>query len=1443
MTDIAIGSSSSSSSSGSSAAGRGTKLLGDAVGLDGTDGGSERHDARCSATRSRGGVGGDSSGPKQMAVGESGSAPSLSEGKRTHRPPPPNARAAGSPQRQAIGELVGALPSRESILPVRTAPSSDGASRPAAESERTSGGVGERRPQASLLEGDARAGGPTAVAGGAPATRWLEGRMHLMCHAFAGTERSSPLRGTAQTELAPGSAERNAATEVSPGTGARGARCGPLGMLVLGPLSGDGARGVMDTRPHCDRALRYARVKSSTSTLPLRSPDLASCASLSHAAGRRAPLSEAGVTSVASSDRYGRDEDHHRHCSRWGRSHSDHLAVGAADDDEGAARGSHGAPEVDGARPPLQAPALLHPPLLLAQTLPLACHRLRSNSDSARERRSCEAQRADETRQALGASRGSSTAPSPVASRCLGVRSPLSAPLSPQSTVGGPGGDEREDENGLARTRWRSTGPEMTELAARRLPVATPTEGAVGCRGSGGDGGAATVADGSPPPLPPAAWRASGRVALQAAASEAAAARTARVSMPPARGYVEGEESFVEISLRDSAARTQEVDVARRGAAPWVDRSRNAPQQQGRASGLWRRQGCVVRRAVGETAAPLSSSPVATHSPLRSAVQQVTERDDGHPPPSRRGDGRAAASPFTGGVNLVRWVPSSVGREVGLSGTLLTPPSVRKASGLRARVPPAHVRSTSITSTSGTASDGGGCEAPYMVAVPLVSLPHRTFPPFPEGGGSTVLSVVQSCAPGAPVSEAKRASARACRGEAAPPRSRVQLTMITSPDEGCGAGWAERELSLGGAARFGLDDKSTAAGWHEEGNAGEGFLLSHGDARRAGRAVALKHPYPLPGFSSGQRAPLPAHLAELAPRDAVLSSSARMAELDGAEDDREPLIKTHAWRPLTSLDVVPGDICWLDTLSDCQSRWCADEAHRRGQGPRGPRASQRPVAVAGAPSRRHGTAPAGCPRSDPRDRGPSTEPARLASFVPLAVGERTATTRRVGAAFDGVGGLLPGSPLTPGYAVVCGPRLLATRVLEARETLLGAPGAAAGATATGVHPSAPPGAPTPHGGSRAMPAVGAAGAAAASASGGVPSRSFPSLPRPAHAHAASAERSADVGAMPAAMADAAPWSLCLSGSPDAEEPRRRCAALLPQPARGQRHLHRQAGLSVRTPPYPVARRAPFGFAAGALGRAASAPAVQRSPDGRPRSCHLGTSPSAADASEPVRGTRRHQRVGRRLCHAAAEEGRSAAVWVRSSPAVAAPLKRPSTPLGPTARAPSAPHATSKDTAPGYHGGIPSPRHRSVIHPAGAGARASERMLSTAARRSGAGAGNADLSDGTPASRGIRESHAVARQRLLQEEAFHRRHIRMHEDHLFAVEVTELNYKRAVEYACQGSASGAVTAHPGFGEPPEALVTTDCDGEPLVGLQQVRRAQAALSAALSDLAKELAALSP
>ncbi|TPP47011.1 hypothetical protein CGC21_2405 [Leishmania donovani] len=1473
----------------SSAAGQETELLTGAAGLDDTDGG-EGHHARCSPADSHGGFEADYSDLDHRAAGASRSPPSLGEREETCRPPPPNTSAAPAPQRHVADELVHALPNRESMSPAQMAPSSIPFSAPlpsssssvtgsggaahlpprrapqllphdrlhsrvegmawlcsAADRDRapapiprtsvrtscaaeerkcTDDAVGVRGPRTSSLEAQARASEPTAVAAAAPVTRWPERQEQVIPRAFARTESPSPLRRAAQTELATGNAERNAATEASPDTEVSGARCGPLRKLALLSFCSDGGQEVMDHRPRSERALRLARVSntvtlssppafSSTPTsavplpgspplssassasvpmqqqrlrLPSHSPESVSSASLSRAVVRRESLSGASVTAATSSDSYDRGEVHDHHCSRRQRSDSRYRAIGDVDDDDGTTSSSPGLTETNGARPPSHAPAPLHPSSFLTQALPHACRSSQSSSDSAKD-------------------------------------APPSAQLPPRRTVEETRRDSSSDGDGSGAARRiprHGTCPVMTEVAELQLPLATPTEAAVGCGGSG----AAAVAGESPPPLPPAPWvagdgasslhpsrRGNDRhskssatgahgVVLQAAASEADMANEARAGDDVARASRERRELPATASLRDGVAAALELDGARRGAAPPTDAPRHVkppPPPQRRALDRWRSQASLVGGRAADTAALSSSLRVVTPSSRGSAAGQVTECDDGHPSQSARECGETGKRPFRGGVNVARWVRGTVGWEAGLSGASLIPPPARKAAEARVCAPPTNFGSASTTNASGAAGNFCGSELLRVLAAPLAPLPHRT-PPREAVAPSVLAEVTQSCASAALVSGRQAYQGVAALSWTLSSRSRVRLTVITSSAQERRANKAEGESAVGGAAQVDPRDRSSGARWREAGSADEAFLVRSGDARRGEMAAVPQHAHPLRSSSSGQRASRRGLAAVLAQRAAAMCSSASSAVVDGADEDEEMRIVARTWRPATCLEFVRDDARRRSTGDDCQSSWGAAGAHRWGQGPHHSRATQRSAAVAGAPSGAEATS----------DVGAS---ARQAC---------SAATWRAGAASNGVGGgVLSSATLVPGYAAVYSPCMLATRVLEARKALLGTPA-----------PLSP---------LQQRASV-------------LPDRLVHYLCIAA-AYIDLKERNADDGVVPAAAPDAAPWSLYLSGSPDAEESMRHRAALPRQLTRGQQHLHEQPELPADKSPYPVARRIPFGLAAGTLAGATSAQAVLPSPDERLRSCHSRTASPAEDASASVPGAHLHaeggyQRARRLPCHTPAEEQHSVTASAPSSPivaqsaaaAAAAPLGRMPTTLSPTTAPSSAPRASSADTAQGRHRSIPPPEYHAVIHAAGAGSRASERARSTS-RRFWIAATNADQSHDALDVRQKRQAHILAQQRLIQEEAFRRRYISMQEDHCFAVEVAELNYQRAVEYVHQASAAGAVATPARRSGHCAALLTAGCDAGPLVGLQRVRCDQAAMTATLSTLAKELAALSP
>ncbi|GET88537.1 5'a2rel-related protein [Leishmania tarentolae] len=1407
----------------------------------------------------------------------------------------------------------------------------------ASEERRCSGDtVGVSGPRSSPPEAEGRASEPTGVAAAVPDAKWLERDEQGPSRAFARTESPSPLCCAAQTELGTADAERNAATEASLGTEVPGARCGPLGTHTLPSFSTGGSQDVVDSRPRSEHVLQLARVNNaatllsptappSTSTsavplseppplssapstsasaqqqrlrLPSRSLESASSASFSRPVGQRESLSGVGVAAPTSSDSNDGSDAYDHHCSRRQWSDFCHRAVGDVDDDDGTSSSSPGLTEANGARPPSHAPAPFHPFSFLTQTLQHACRRSQSSSDSTKERYPCETQLSDVARQALNLSKASSPASSPLASRSPSSSAPPSAQLPPRYTIDETGRDSSSNGWGSGAARripQHGTGTTMTEVAESPFPLATPTVGAVGC----GGGGAAAVAGESPPPLPPAprgagdgafslrlSLGASHRhsknsatgthgVARQATASEADVANEALAGEGEARTSCERTGLPTATSPRGGVATALEVVGARCSAAPLIDDlCRAQPPPQGRALDRWRSEASVAGRAAAESAAFSSCLPAATHSPCRSATQQVAGCDDDHPLKSARGSGETAKSPLKGVVNVARWVCSTAGRE---ADRCWTSPPAREAAEARVCVHRTNLDSRSTASAPGTAGSFCGSEPPPVVAGPLAAPPHCTSP-HEVMASAALAEAAQSCASGVLAPGRQACETVSALSRTSSSRSRMRLTVITSPEQKRRSGNAEHEVGVGVTAPVDPLDRSSGARWREAGRGGKTFHVCSGDARRTEmasvqprisppheRAAVLRRTHPLRGASGGQCASRPGLTAVLATGASAMASLASSAGMDGANEDEEARIVARTWRPATRLEFVRADVCRPRAGDDRHNSWGAARTHRWGQGMRHSRAAPGAAAIDGALSGRQQAQPTNRIRNDAHGHVLSIEASSLSSSVSLAaeatsdVGAGTreacsAATRRAGGVSNGADRCAPSSTtLAPGYAAVYSPRMLATRVLEARKVLLGTSGAGAPAAATSVCTLGPPGTLPLQCGSRAMPAVGAAVAAAA-LSGGAPSWSLSSMPSPPHAHIDLRERSADDGVMPAATAHVAPWSLCLSRSPDAEESTREPTALPQQPTRGQRRLYEQPDVPASTSPYPVARRIPFGFTADTAAEAASPQAVSPSADGCLRTYHVGTASPAADASAPVPGEHRHaesghQRAGRRLCHTPAGEPRSATASARSSPVMtrsagvcaAGPLGHMPTVLFPTTASSSARRASSVGTAQGPHRSSPPPERHAITHGAGGGSPASERVHSTS-RRFAAGPTNADQGHDAPSVRHGRPSHILAQQRLIEEEAFRRRYIGMQEDHRFAMEVAELNYQRAAEYVHLAASAGAVEALDQRSGHRDAVMTADYDGEGLVGLQGVRRDQAAMTATLSMLVKELSALS-
>lgn len=141
-----------------------------------------------------------------------------------------------------------------------------------------------------------------------------------------------------------------------------------------------------------------------------------------------------------------------------------------------------------------------------------------------------------------------------------------------------------------------------------------------------------------------------------------------------------------------------------------------------------------------------------------------------------------------------------------------------------------------------------------------------------------------------------------------------------------------------------------------------------------------------------------------------------------------------------------------------------------------------------------------------------------------------------------------------------------------------------------------------------------------------------------------------------------------------------------------------------------------------------------------------------------------------------------------------------------------------------------------------------------------------------AARDARQAQILEQQRMMNEEAFRRRQIAMQADHTISMEVTELNYRRALAYVQQAAAAAAANAAAGSAVAPSAssqvLLTAppplsssslqprwsrggaagaeeekgDVASGHLVGLSAVRRDQAAMAASLGALTKQLDSMS-
>ncbi|KAG5504949.1 hypothetical protein JKF63_04396 [Porcisia hertigi] len=1152
---------------------------------------------------------------------------------------------------------------------------------------------------------------------------------------------------------------------------------------------------------------------------PSRSLESVGFTSLTSPVAPQEPLGVASPAFALTCDDYGPGETLANDDSSWHLSNPRRLALSDMGDSDGRASRSPGISEANGARPPSQALEAQHRSLCLGQSLEHTCYNSLGGSDDKVLRRPGGAQRTEETQQARGLSEASLTS---------------SMQLSTQSILEEAGWDciTQDGQSGAEpRPPRGGTFFSVPGRPGSRLPMGMSMDGTVRCDRRGG---AAAVVVKGPPPLPQAPQRAidgtaflnlspPGRhsptkrgvgdvdaVTHPYAASEANEITEARASSSAVPVSRECGWFNATLPPKGDVVPALGLDDAHRGSLRSIDHPQRGqpPQLQPPQQALhrWRSRASLVSGAAAKAVAVAFSGRVVTHDTRRTASQKKIERD-GHLSEPRRAADHTATCLFKGDVHSIPWVPGSVGRGTDPPGVSLSPQFTRDAlPWARAGVCATGLR------TASTVERFGSGESPRVVAAPLVARPYRA-PPHEMATSSVPAEVVKGCAVKARVPEAKGRSAQAISREAVlvstlSPRVHMRLSMITSPRNARVLSSAERVLAMGGASQIDWPDRSSDTPKCKDGSTGGGFRLRSGDMHRIDSAAAVQQADLLQGSSNEQRASRSRLVAVLAPRDVCKSSSANREEGGDAGDDQKARKKACLWRTVTLHDLVCGDdVTVHDTPNDPQCTGGASVASRPGQGPRHSQTYsptlQNSTVIVDALSVRPQTGPTNDFR-DFHDRALSIQASPLvpsvSSTVAIAsdVGLRAhqahnVVTRRSDVASTDGGGSLFHSALEPGYAAVYSPCIRATRVLETREAILKSDRAVAVNKGPTFSPPGSPSALPLHYDTRTAPVATAATATAAagvvvapSSSDVVWSRFRSSLQSPLHLYVDLTERNANEGVLPAASADIAPLSLCLSGSPCSEAPRRHSAALFHPHGRGLEDLHERPAFPIPTSPHPVARRIPFGFAAGALSNKKLAPTASTSPEAESRAPVLGRTPKHPQSGDqyarktPLRTPDDPPRSTTASPHDGSIKAR----------AVAAPVDAPSQPQPasppPTAAASPALRATSMSTLQARRRRPPSPEHHATESVPGRGTETTERVRHTSATRTETRVKDAGESGDVPALRKPRLSHTIAQQRLIKEEGFRRRQIGMQEDHCFAVEMAELNYKRAVDSAHQAS---------------------------------------------------------
>lgn len=913
--------------------------------------------------------------------------------------------------------------------------------------------------------------------------------------------------------------------------------------------------------------------------------------------------------------------------------------------------------------------------------------------------------------------------------------------------------------------------------------------------------------DESPPPLPPAPRRAT-------AATHGASQRA------PKTQVMEGHHA--------------DVDNRMENAVKAADAADNSPNTQ--------RHTALDRWRSG------AMEEVADETPTRPTLRAEQRRREDVAP--------TGAITYKGGVDFVRWVPSSIPRDAEVAGTARAPPH-----GTRA-LPSNTTAATGTHAHSSHTTDTGGDPNVKLIAVPLVPSPlraqhrsgvtaavlaevarRRASPPAVHNGGGAVVAAAAATRPQrlrfstitSPqlARDAQRlALSHASPGEkasAAPLNDVRRYGWSAAPTDAWSQQPRGRFLSnaappFNGEAAEGTPSAKAALGPNVRDRVPEKQAVC--DHRQGARNSVEE------GRSAWQRARPPQLETTLASRSLTVSSltnvgSQRLSSHDTYDENRDDTNRelptvVRAWRPLSALMRQPHD----EKKRLPFTHGPASTAAARHDAP----------LVAAAPL---ASAAAAALSIDVSDSMPASLVHRTHNTADAVEDAAPASARLTAAGLSTCSTAARHVTPTPaaGYAAIYSPRTLATRVLRARDALLPvaspssfsvANGAPAMGALRSVHsPSSYAsfsGPAVAGGGSRVTPAIGAAVAASAAS----PRRQSLMHATPPHVH---------VDLSRATPLRGPPVAEVLANSYDDTQAVTNFASAPPIGALARQAGERVAAAVEREPWSLFLERdsGDAGVAAAAVAQDAWQPPLRREEvarhipfDGADSSSRGAFTRIAERAPRDVRGRDGHISAGDGAENDYRSGNSSRGIHGENSMRFPAPST------------PSEAAATNTSTVrPSESASITSSAASSTHRPS--------TTTSTAAAAAAYASGEQDRLRAR-ALRNLQQSQLVEQQRLVQEEGFRRRQIVMAEAHTFSIEMTELNYRRAVSYVQHAAATtagaGALVAAPAA--PPVRFVHVGTlssqqqqqQQERLAGLSAVRQDQAAMAASLGHLSREL-----